>query len=251
MIADTGRKISTRLSIKLIIGLVVIGLVEIPAFSSTLDDELQKLRDAGIPTTLEELNLPEIPDEENGAAIYRETLELMDFLHNGKYKELSNYLPYLGTVGWDKVPEQERKKVIDLILNDSEFAKMYQLLEKASLMKCRFSSRKDYEKDPVSALGDSFSVLISLRAFARTLAEKAKIEAEYGDINKATHASLVGLRLPKCLSNEPFIVQQLTRNAMNTIALITLEEVINKGDASPELYQSIVDEMEKERKRGP
>ena len=174
MIMDKERKMSTRLSVKVIIGLVVIGLVGMPAFSSTLDDELQKLKDAEIPTTLEELNLPEIPDEKNGAAIYREALELMDFLYNGKYKELSDYLPYQGTVGWDKVPEEQREKVIDLILHDPEFARMYQLLEKAYLMKCRFSSREDYEKDPVSALRDSLSVLTSLRAFARTLAEKER-----------------------------------------------------------------------------
>jgi hypothetical protein len=36
---DTGRKLSTKLSVKVVVGLVVIGLVGIPAFSLILDDE--------------------------------------------------------------------------------------------------------------------------------------------------------------------------------------------------------------------
>ncbi|GAH76149.1 unnamed protein product [marine sediment metagenome] len=129
MIMDRNRRISTRITVKAIVGMILVGLLGIPAYSLTLKEQLQKLREAGIPTTLEELALPEIPDEENGALVYRKVFELMDSLHK-KYREEWKYMPYEGTVGWDKVPEEEKKKVVDLILHNPEFAKMYQLLEK-------------------------------------------------------------------------------------------------------------------------
>jgi len=237
-----------KFSSKIVVGLVLLGLTSLPAYSSTLKEELQKLREAGIPSTIEELNLPEISDEENGALVYKEVFKLLDSLHK-KYQKEWKYMPYEGTVEWNKVPEEEKKKVINLILHNSEFAKMYQLLEKASRMKCQFFTKEDYEKNLMDILSKKlFSVLVGLRSCARTSAEKAKIEAEYGEINKALSASLTGLRIGKSLSNNPFLISQLSRNAMDAIALAALEESLNKGEGNINLYQSLISEIENERK---
>ena len=77
-----------RLKTSILVGFLTIAIVTdmlgISAYASTLEDELQKLKQAASPTTIEELNLPEIPDGENGALVYREIFELKDSL-NEKY----------------------------------------------------------------------------------------------------------------------------------------------------------------------
>jgi hypothetical protein len=61
---------------------------------SALEEELQKLREAGIPTTIEELNLPDIPDAENAALIYQKVFDLLDKNKEDildKFRDLPSY----------------------------------------------------------------------------------------------------------------------------------------------------------------
>ena len=91
--------------------------------ASPLDEELQKLKQAGIPTTIEELNLSEIPDSENGALVYREASKLIgDLIY--KYRKEFEYMPYNGIVvgGWEKTLEEWKIRIADLILYNPEFA---------------------------------------------------------------------------------------------------------------------------------
>jgi len=230
---------------KKIIGLVLLCSLGTLVYASPLEKQLQKLRQAGIPTTIEELNFPEIPDEKNGALVYREVFNLLDSLRE-KYKEEWAWIDGFDiqqriVLRWDKIPKEKKKKVTDLILHNPEFAKFYQLLKKASRMKCGFISREGYQKQGTRHLS-------WLRACARAIKKKMQIEAEYGEIDKALSASLTGLKITKSLSNDCLIISQLVRIAIDGIALKTLEESMNKGEGSIELYQSLINEMEKERK---
>jgi len=245
---------------KITVFLILTGLVRTSPAASTLEKQLQKLRDVGIPTTIEELNLPEIPDEENGALVYREAFKLLDSLR-GKYKEEWDCIDGFDriqriTIRWDKIPKEKKKKVTDLILHNPEFAKFYQLLEKASQMECGFISREGYQKlyqpvDELEFFSQSQGVirhLSWLRACARAIKKKMQIEAEYGEIDKVLSTFLIGFKIGKSLSNEFFLPSHWTRKAIEELALNTLEEVIDKGNGNIELYQSLINEMEKERK---
>lgn len=236
----------------LVIGLAIIFINSLSAKRSLilvekeLEKEIEKLKAAGIPTTIEELNLPKIPEEKNGAFVYRAIFEFKDSL-NETYKELIDYFPHQGRLTmWEKVPEEKKKEVIELILHNPKFADLYILLEKASNMECRFSTNEDYKKK----YGYNYDLKVGqyLRSCARDSAEKAKIEREYGDINKSLKASIIGLKLSKSLANEPAVIYQLVRFALDGIALGELEETLNKGEGNLELYQSLIDEIEKERK---
>ena len=111
-----------------------------------LDAELQKLKQAGIPATIEELIPYKLPDEENAAVIYREIFKMKNSLYE-KHKEEWDWIPHVGTKGWDwdKVPDEMKKRVTDLLLNNDEFISLFKLLEKATSMKCQFISREDYK----------------------------------------------------------------------------------------------------------
>lgn len=136
-----------------------------------------------------------------------------------------------------------------LSVHNSDFAQLYQLLDKDSRTQCQFSRKIELQKDSVKEAGYFLNTTVSLRSCARDLAEKAKIEANYGDSNKALYFSLAGLRLPKCLSNEPWMVAQLIRLAMDAIALNTLQEVVNKGGETLEIYRLLINEIETEREK--
>jgi hypothetical protein len=247
------RNKKNKILISVLIVLLIIGLVVVFRHYSSvkslllaekeLKEEIKKLKEAGILTTVEELNLPEIPDEKNGALVYKEIFKLKDSL-NEKYKELIDYSPHRSIhTRWEEVPEEKKKEVIEFILHNSEFAELYEMLEKASRMECRFSSDEEYENGVYQVTEE----LQQLRDCARDLADKARIEREYGDINKSLNASLVGLRISKSLANEPTIVHQLVRFALDDIALRELEEAINKEGGNLELYKAFIDEIEKER----
>lgn len=215
-------------------------VVKQPAVSP-LEAELQKLKQDGIPATIEEINLPEIPDEENGALVYKEAFILIDSLEE-KYKDEWQYIPLEGTVKWEDAPEVEKKKVGDLILHNQDFAKMYKLLEKASLMKCQFLTKEDLRKGFALTLPH----LAKMRSCSRLLAAKAKIESENGVINGALSACLTGLKISKSLSEEQTLISQLVRIAMDAITLAATGSVLDNGDG--ELYQLLINEMENERK---
>ncbi|GAH76150.1 unnamed protein product, partial [marine sediment metagenome] len=81
-------------------------------------------------------------------------------------------------------------------------------------MKCQFLTKEygiikeDYKKGVYILAKNLLPILANLRSCARKLAEKAKLEAEYGEMNKALYASLTGLKTAKCLSNDPILISQ-------------------------------------------
>ncbi len=204
--------------------------------------EIQKIKKLGEPITIEELIPEEIPDEENGALIFREAFKVRKDLAK-KYKEMEEYIPYEGKMSWDKVPKAEKKKVKNLILNNPDYIKFYQLLEKASKMKCQFLKRKDWEKGMEILLPH----LAKLRSCARLSAAKAKLQAENKNIEEALTTCLISLRVSKTLSGEPLLINQLVRMALDNITLRELEEVSKKGEGSIKMCQAIIKELEEER----
>ncbi len=235
-------------SILLVVGIVsytLFNCISIFADSSVkreIAKEIQKIKKSGEPTTIEELVPEEIPDEENGALIYREAFKVRKSLAK-KYKEMEEYIPYEGKISWDKVPEAEKKKVKNLILYNPDYIKFYQLLKKASTMKCQFLKRKDWEK--------GYSILLphlaQMRGCARLLAAKAKLQAENKNIEGALSTCLIGLRMSKSLSGEPLLINQLVRMALDCIILRELEAVSKKGEVGIEIYQALIKEIEEER----
>lgn len=201
--------------------------------ASTLDEELQKLKQAGIPTTLEELAPPEIPDSENAALVYQKVFGLMD---NRDMEEIQSLPSYSDVTKWS----EEQKKEIPLLIERNK--EIYKLLEKATaLPKCRFALR--YEDGP----GVRMFHISKLRMCARLLAVKSILEAENGQIEKGLNSCITGMKLSQSLSNQPVLINQLVRMAMNSLLLRSLEEILNKGDFDNRLYEELIKEMKRER----
>lgn len=206
------------------------------ATSKEIAQEIQKIKDAGEPTTIEELVPPDIPDGENGALIYSQAFQLLEKLKD-RYKEEWQYFPYEGYTKWSEVPEAQKEKVRNLLLNDPDFARFYQLLEKASGTKCQFIKRKDYERGADIRLPH----LASLRSCARMLPVRADILAEKAEFDSGLCDCLTCLKISDSLFGEPnFLIHGLAGIAIDTIALNSMEKTMKGGDAKPETYQVLM-----------
>ena len=186
----------------------------LPAYTK-LEEELQKLI------------RPQIPDEKNGALVYRKVFELPQL------KE------------WDYMIRRvtsfdEKKEVVDSILRHPEFDSIYEQLRKASQMECQFLTEEDYQGTTM------LPHLSNLKSCARILAAKAEIEAESGEIDEALDTLLTGFGIAKSISTEPLYLSQLTRGSLDYIALNSLEKIFNKGKADISFYRSLSYEIEEE-----
>lgn len=213
--------------------------------ASTVEQELERLRQAGIPTTF--VNIPEIPDELNGALLFRQAFELKDMLSE-RYQEEWQYMPHEGTVAWDEVPADKKKRVVDLVLHDPDFARLFQLLEKASQMNCCFLTREEHQTASQAKKYESQRHLAKFRGCVRMLATRAQLQAENGEIEKALRSLLTAFKTASSLRNEPHLMSQILRLACQGIAAYNLQDVLNSGPKSTILYQALIDEIRAERK---
>lgn len=204
--------------------------------SKKIAEEVQKIKERGEPTTIEELVPPDLPDAENGALVYNQAFSFLKELE-AKHQADWKYFPYEGDVKWIEVPEAQKEKVRNLLLNDPNFTKFYQLLEKASGMKCQFLKRKDYEKGAELALPH----LASLRSCARMLAARADLLAEKGAVDSGLHDCLTGLKISGSLSGEPTIITRLVVISIDQTILTRMEEIIKKGEAGSETYRTLME----------
>ncbi len=216
--------------------------LKVTSTKRAIEKEIQKIRELGEPTTVEELIPVEIPDNENAALVYNEAFNLQKELEK-RYAEEWKYMPYDGPKKWEEITEEQKQKIRDLLFNDSQFLKYYQLLEKASDMKCQFLKRNDYEKGVNILLPH----LALMRGCSRMLAAKARLQAEEGEIDSALNTCLTGLKVSKSLIDEPILISRLVRIAMDSIFLGQIEEVLNKGEAKTEIYMNLINEIKRER----
>ncbi|HOQ81981.1 MAG TPA: hypothetical protein PLL89_02850, partial [bacterium] len=181
---------------------------------------------------------PKIPDNENGAIVLKDAFKILDNISREYEKDLK-YMPYGGTLNWEDVSPEQKKKINDLIFNNPDFIKMFQLLEKASEMECVFTNTK-------SAPPEFLHIQSYLRTFVRMLCSKSKIEAENGNINASLKTSLTALKLGRCLSNEKSVISQMVRIATDMISMHHIEQIPDARNVDLAMYRSIIEYTEKE-----
>jgi hypothetical protein len=208
--------------------------------ATALEAELQKLRDAGIPTNLEELGLPDIPNEENGLRVYHQAWTILCSL--GDKYGIADW----GTHGelWYDISSDEKRRM----LQDPDCVSVCRLLDQASQMKCQWWSKEDLADLRTMYFGRKFiDELPILRGLCRLPAYKARVDVEDGRIDSALESILTGLRMAKSLSSAPCILSHANRGALNNMSLGCLTEVLKRGGGSLSLYQQVMAELRKQR----
>ena len=182
-----------------------------------LEGELEKIRAAGEPMTLEEIIPPEVPDEENAALLYQKAFEKLDLSAEDK-DVLGDLLSSMARPPRREAPPMQ---AIEQIV--AKNAAAIALLEKAAQWpKCRF---------PVnwSAGADAeFPHYPKLRTCARVLAAEVVLEVRRGEASEALDTVQVGLAMCEAIRDEPTLISQLVRYALVQMLLRPLHVVLEQ-----------------------
>ena len=202
-----------------------------------IERELAKIRARGEPVTLEELAPPEIPDAENAALIYEQAFGVY---YEAPRKEGLHLSEILG-----KDLTQWTEEDIEVIREDLEKNEdcLHLLHQAANYDKCRFSL--DYSPGYRILLGH----LRKMRAQARLLARDALYKAKEGKIDEALESSRASLCLGRGLVDEPILISQLVRSALDEITLYRLQKILNENDASPEILRLLLKKLDVQESR--
>jgi hypothetical protein len=206
-------------------------------FRLSLRSEIQKkfdaIRAAGYPVTCTELDewysIP--PNAENAAYYYGDA-----FSHFKEWSgERADDLPIIGRGELPARTEpftEETKTLFAQYLADNRRA-LELLHEAAGIEHCR------YPVDYGVGFGALFPHLAELRKSARLLRVEALLHAENGQPESAISSINTSLALGHSVSREPMLIPQLVRMACQSLAVSSLERVLNSSELADEQLLSL------------
>ncbi|UCH34554.1 MAG: hypothetical protein JSV65_18860 [Armatimonadota bacterium] len=193
---------------------------------------LEKLRAAGIPTSMAEIAPPPVPDEENAAILYDKATKLLELDHADE-EQLDQFVRNdpLGS----RVRLQAEIKAI-LARNERALA----LIKRAAAMpRCRFPT--DWTQPPPQIMFPQFG---RLRDYARLLAADVLIAIADGDSRRAVESLRAGIGLSRHAASEPVIIGFFASGSMLRIALATLPDLIARADLDPDVCRALFDDLQ-------
>jgi len=193
----------------------------------------QRIRDAGQPVTLEELNAyyPEVPENQNAALLYEQAFERFKSIdHEGaSTAELLEQLNSISTV----VPDTVRENVESHLSSCDE---VLELLARASQY-----PESRYPMDLTRGISMKFPHLVGLRNCARLEALRGTLAVLDGRIDEFADSQRSTLAMARSLRNEPYIIAQLVRIAIHAIAADALENALRRSELPEHTLSMLAD----------
>ncbi len=194
-------------------------------YRSKINAELDAIRKAGFPVTLQELSdYYPVPQGQNAAYVYNYAFYYYDD-KPASNPTLEN--PPLPVVGTGKLPPRgeplppEMQAAVSAYLASN--AKALDLLHQATAIEgCR------YDVDPLNGAGMLLPHLAPLRQAARLLELQALMKADDGKPDEAAAAVEASFAVARSLRNEPIPISQFVRIAVDSISLSALERVLSR-----------------------
>lgn len=214
---------------KVAVALAVFGLVALTfgfvlhrAGSIRVASEMDKIRAAGEPTTFAELEARRrrIPDDRNSALALKPLLARVP-------KELP-YLPYTGYgADWSALGERLSPEMMDAIGR-------YLNQQAAFVEELRRALVSPEGGLPVAWAADGFSTLLAPlaphRACAKLLTLDAAYKAQRGDTTAAVEGARTALHVGGAVGDEPTLISQLVRIAIDSLAVSSLQNALALGE---------------------
>lgn len=200
-----------------------------------LERELDAIRAAGDPLTLEELWPPEIePKSENAAYLYQAAFNL---LAAGGFEEAERSL---GEVDLDDDPaawpEETAARIRDLI---ERYAQPLELIRRAAQME-----RSRFDLDLTFPGTVSMEHLIGLSKASRLLRWSALLRLRDGDVNGALEDARTAFLLTNAVADEPVIISLLFRSTLINGSLATTELVLGEHQPGPETSRAFLRDLQ-------
>ena len=192
-----------------------------------LKNTFEELKKKGIKTELEEVIPQLIPNKKNGAIIYEEIFKIIEEVERKNEKEIE-FIPYQSCKKIEELKEEKLKKGKRIIESD-EFNKVFNLVEKAVNMPCRFNI--EYEKGPEALLSYLSEALLSrlsrLRNLSRYIRAKIYFCLKDKKYDEAIKFAKIGLKIGDSLKDELLLISQLTRFAIDETVMMSINLIFN------------------------
>jgi hypothetical protein len=180
---------------------------------------VEECRRIGIKTDLKEVIPLTIPDEKNASLLYNEIFKIMEEMSK-KEKEKSFYAWDLILKGEKDLKKEEIEKgkeeikILKKIIESDECKNIFKLVEKAVNMPCRFNV--EYEKGVQAVV---LPHLDKLRKLARYICAKIYFCLKDRKYDEAIKFTKIGLKISDSLKDEPILVSQSMRLAIDNIIM--------------------------------
>jgi hypothetical protein len=197
-----------------------------------LQRTLQRQAARGIPMDLEDIRPPGVPEEKNAAVALRRAFVLLSHTNATVLAAPASLLEQdvqgrLHIAATAPERRQEWRQQFEA----APLPELFALLEQAAAMpSCNFEI--DYRQGP----GLSLAHLAPMRDGARLLALRSWLLADNREYGKALGDLDTSFRLCRHLASEPALVSQLARIGMESVAVLTLNDVLDRmpPSAAPE-----------------
>jgi len=213
-----------------------------------LNKTIKQAKAEGIRLTPEEVIPPPVSDKDNAALVYQQAFDLLDKLKD-KYKTEWEYMPYEGKIKTEELPA-EQKRTISRILQEPDFKNFYALIEKAvNMSACRFNINYNF-----SGFGPDDNlqpILGKMRSMARLVAARTYMLSEARKYDVALKSAATGLRLGDSLTNEPVLITQMVRIAMDIVAVNSYNPLLStsRGTINADDYREIIDILDRKNRQ--
>ncbi len=198
-----------------------------------LNTELEKMKAAGEPLTIEEIMPPEVPDAENAAPLYQQAFTLLDLSQADEdaWSELHNSISHPRKAKTASVATLEQ-----IVGKNAPAIKL--LAAAAQRPRCAFPV------DWSAGFRAQFDHLTKLRTCAKLLALKIAMHAIQEETAEALDTAQVSLAMSKPLQREPRIVSQITAYAIQSITLLPLQQALIEHSAPTSACRKLFDYLQ-------
>ncbi len=215
----------------LLAGLTLLGCMN--QTENALTKVEQRIRDAGQPVTLEELDAyyPAVPDDRNAALIYEKAFEQFEAIdpEGATTAELLEQLNSTSKVVPDTILERVESHL-------SSCDEVLRLLERASQY-----PESRYSVDLTRGISMELPHLAPLRNCARLEALRGALAVRDGRFDEFADSQRCTFAMTRSLRYEPYIISQLVRIAVHGIAADALEDALRRSELPDHTLSRLAD----------
>ncbi len=175
--------------------------------------------EAGRPMTAEEIIPAPVPEEDNGALLYKKAFALLEVLEPEDWFDVHS-----GTAETN-APPAEAMSAARTFIDDADTARLLELIaEAAEKPACRFE--RDWSAGAAMLLPDC----AAMRNITRLLYVKSLVEAHDNDGAAAGRSLAIGLRTADAYRDEPILIGQLVRTSQIGMMLDAVAMVLARTE---------------------
>jgi hypothetical protein len=209
--------------------------------TSRLERRLAKLRAAGEPTSIRELEVP-VPTESNAALILGEVRPQLEAFTTAKmeFEKTAAGMNYAEFAYLEEKPSEEQLAGIKALVE--RFPNLPSAIDRAAEAQ-HYVPLLDYSRDHLAFQDEVLKLMTIFRAVSRFNSLRVAVAMSENKLDDAANIGINMLKLAKLNDSQPLLVGGLVGIALRGAAVRELNRVLRAGELSPEAYLRVDQEL--------